>query len=171
MLTIRHYPDPVLARPARPVKRIDRDFLRLIEQMFETMYEEHGVGLAAPQVGESLRMCVVNCTPEEGGEIVLINPVLLESSGEATEEEGCLSVPGIRSKVSRPDRIKVRAYDRKGVEIELEASGLEARAIQHELDHLDGQLFFQRLNEAARMTFKERLKALEKEYHDGKEGG
>ena len=161
VLTVRTYPDPVLDKRAGSVKRIDRDLLRLAEEMFETMYEEHGVGLAAPQVGESIRMCVVNCTDSADGEMVLINPVITEATGEETSEEGCLSVPGVHANVTGAARIRVRAYDRNGKEIEIEADGLQARALQHELDHLNGRLFFQLLGEAARMTVKGRLRTLE----------
>ena len=164
MLKVRTYPDDVLGKKAKPVKRIDKDFLRLVDEMFETMYDEHGVGLAAPQVGESLRFCVANCTGKKEDELVLINPVVVESSGEHTDEEGCLSVPGVRAKITRAERIKVKAYDRHGREIELEADGLHARCIQHELDHLNGRLFFQRLNEAARMAVNAGLKTLEDEF-------
>lgn len=164
MLKVRTYPADVLSKKAKPVKRIDKEFLRLVDEMFDTMYEERGVGLAAPQVGESLRFCVVNCTGKKEDEIALINPVIVESSGEETEEEGCLSLPGVRGKVTRPAQIKVKAYDRNGREIEIEADGLHARCIQHELDHLNGRLFFQRLNEAARMTVNGQLKTLEDEF-------
>ena len=164
MLKVRTYPADVLTKKAKPVKRIDKEFLHLVDEMFDTMYEESGVGLAAPQVGESLRFCVLNCTGKEADEITLINPVIVESSGEETDEEGCLSLPGVRGKVTRPAQIKVKAYDRNGREIEIEADGLHARCIQHELDHLNGRLFFQRLNEAARMTVNGQLKTLEDEF-------
>ena len=169
MLKVHTYPDEVLGAKAKPVKRIDTDLLKLIDRMFETMYAEQGVGLAAPQIGESVRLCVLNCTGKKEGERVLINPVIVERSGEHTDEEGCLSVPGARAKVTRAEKVKVRAYDRRGEEIELEADGLLARCIQHELDHLSGRLFFQRLNEAARMTLNSRLKQLEDEHEEGPE--
>ena len=164
MLKVRTYPADVLSKKTKPVKRIDKEFLRLVDEMFDTMYEESGVGLAAPQVGESLRFCVVNCTGKEADELTLINPVIIESSGEHTDEEGCLSLPGIRAKVTRPEQIKVKAYDRNGREIVIEADGLHARCIQHELDHLNGRLFFQLLNDAARMTINGQLKTLEDEF-------
>ena len=168
MLKIRTYPEPVLTKPAQPVTRIDRKLLRLAAQMFETMYEDKGVGLAAPQVGESVRMCVLNTAGKSDGELVLINPVIVEaSSDEVTAEEGCLSVPGIRSNVARSARIKVHAYDLTGKEVEIEAEGLDARCLQHEIDHLNGRLFFQRLNEAARMVINSRIKALEEKYKKG----
>lgn len=164
MLTVRTYPDEVLSAKAKTVKRIDKEFLRLVDEMFETMYEEHGVGLAAPQIGESVRLCVLNCTGKKEDEIVLINPVIVESGGEHTDEEGCLSVPGVRANVTRAAQIKVKAYDRHGRAVELEADGLHARCIQHELDHLDGRLFFHKLNDAARMTINAQLKELEDDF-------
>jgi len=164
MLTVRTYPDEVLSAKAKVVKRIDKEFLRLVDEMFETMYEEHGVGLAAPQIGESIRLCVLNCTGKKEDEIVLINPVIVESGGEHTDEEGCLSVPGVRANVTRAAQIKVKAYDRHGRAVELEADGLHARCIQHELDHLDGRLFFHKLNDAARMTINAQLKELEDDF-------
>ena len=164
MLTVRTYPDEVLSAKAKTVKRIDKELLRLVDEMFETMYEEHGVGLAAPQIGESVRLCVLNCTGKKEDEIVLINPVIVESGGEHTDEEGCLSVPGVRANVTRAAQIKVKAYDRHGRAVELEADGLHARCIQHELDHLDGRLFFHGLNDAARMTINAQLKELEDDF-------
>ena len=163
MLTVRTYPDRVLRKKAQPVRTIDKNFLRLIDEMFETMYEVRGVGLAAPQVGESLRACVVNCTGKPEDELVLINPVIVEATGEETDEEGCLSLPGVHGNVPRAARVKVQAYDRNGKEIEIEASGLHARCLQHEIDHLNGRLFFQTLNEAARIAINSQLKALEED--------
>ena len=163
MLKVRTYPDKVLTTKAKAVKRINKDFLKLVDEMFETMYEEKGVGLAAPQIGESIRVCIVNCTGKKEDEVVLINPVIVESSGERTDEEGCLSVPGVRANVTRAEQIKIKAYDRHGREIELEADGLHACCIQHELDHLNGRLFFHRLNDAARMTINPQLPELKDE--------
>ena len=168
MLKVVSYPDPILGERARPIERIDGRLLQLAKEMFETMYEDRGIGLAAPQVGQGVRMCVVNCTGKSDGEIVLINPVVAETGGgEVTEEEGCLSVPGIRSKVTRFAEVRVRAYDPDGNELDIEADGLEARCLQHEIDHLNGRLFFQRLNEAAKMTIRHRLKKLEETFQKG----
>ena len=164
MLKVRTYPDAVLSRRAAPVKRIDGEFLGLIREMFGTMYREKGIGLAAPQVGESLQVCVINCTGKKDGELVLINPVIIDSSGEVSDEEGCLSVPGIRSNVTRAEHVKVRGYDQHGNEVEIEADGLQARCLQHELDHLAGRLFVDRLGEAARMAIRPGLKALEEQH-------
>jgi len=164
MLTIREYPDPILSRRTSPVSEIDRNLRHLIEEMFGTMYEGRGVGLAAPQVGEGIRLCVLNCKGKPDGELILINPVIVSATGEATDEEGCLSVPGIRSKVTRAERVTVRAYDQNGKELELEADGLEARALQHETDHLNGRLFFQLLSEPGRMAIRRQLKQLEQQF-------
>ena len=164
MLKVRKYPDPVLARPAQPVRRIDAQLRSLVEEMFETMHKEKGVGLAAPQVGQSIRLSVVNPTGKKGDGLILINPVIVESSGEQLEEEGCLSVPGIRTNVPRAAHVRVRAYGPDGDELDIEADGLLARVFQHELDHLNGRLFFHRLNDAARMTIRARLKALEDKF-------
>ena len=164
MLKVHIYPDPILGRPAGQIKRIDRQLLQLVREMFETMYAKHGVGLAAPQVGQSIRVCVLNCTGETDGELALINPLILEMTGEHTDEEGCLSIPGIRSNVTRAERVKVRAYNTKGEEFEIDADGLQSRAFQHEIDHLDGRLFLQRLSQAARMIVNSDLKALEEQF-------
>jgi peptide deformylase len=165
MLKVRAYPDPVLAIRSKPVQTIDRRLRQLVDEMFETMYEEHGVGLAAPQVGESLRLCVVNCSGESDGELVLVNPVVVETAGkDVASEEGCLSVPGIRTNVIRPERVKVRAFDLTGQELEIDADDLEARCLQHEIDHLNGQLFIQRLSEASRMAIRRQIRKLESDY-------
>jgi peptide deformylase len=165
MLKVRAYPDPVLAIRSKPVQTIDRRLRQLVDEMFETMYEERGVGLAAPQVGESLRLCVVNCSGESDGELVLVNPVVVETAGkDVASEEGCLSVPGIRTNVIRPERVKVRAFDLTGQELEIDADDLEARCLQHEIDHLNGQLFIQRLSETSRMAIRRQIRKLESDY-------
>ena len=167
MLKVYVYPDPVLICKAKPVQTINRHLRRLVDEMFETMYEERGVRLAAPQVGKGIRLCVINCTGDEADALVLINPQIIEASEEqVTDEEGCLSVPGIRSNVTRPERVKVRAYDVDGNKLELDADGLQARCLQHEIDHLNGRLFFQRLGSAARMLIGRRIKRLEEEFKD-----
>ncbi len=165
MLEIRTYPEPVLRRRAQPVKRIDRELLSLVSDMLETMYAEDGIGLAAPQIGESIRLCVLNVTGGADGELVLINPVVVEQSDdEVAEEEGCLSLPGVRADVLRPERVKVNAFDQRGQEINIDAGGLEARCLQHEIDHLDGRMFIDRLNHAKQMLLRPQLKRLEKEF-------
>ena len=159
---------PVLrarAKPVDPSAIRTPEFQRLIDDMFETMREYQGVGLAAPQIHESLRLFVAGfaSSPEDEDDpdrrvplMALVNPEISPASGEVVEDwEGCLSIPDIRGKVPRATRISVRAYDRRGKRIELEASGFTARVIQHETDHLDGVLFFDRMNSFGTLTFLE----------------
>jgi peptide deformylase len=144
---ILKYGDDTLHSPARPVDAITPDIDRLIVDMTETMYAVPGVGLAAPQVGVPLRICVIDLSVgrDPNGLIVLINPEFVEREGMQLEDEGCLSVPGFNATVVRPARVVVRALDRNGTEFEQEGAGLLARAFQHELDHLDGTLFVDKL--------------------------
>jgi peptide deformylase len=141
------YPDPILERPARVVERFDGELAGLVRDLAETMYDAPGIGLAAPQVGVGLRVAVVDVSPgtAESRLHVLVNPRIVESAGRVVGEEGCLSIPGLTEKVERPERIRVAAADAAGAPFELEASGLLARACCHEIDHLDGVLFFRRL--------------------------
>ena len=139
---IRTLGDPILTKPCREVKDLTPRLKELIEDMWETMYEAGGVGLAAPQVGVLRRICIVDIGEEnEGKPYVLINPEILESSGSVTADEGCLSYPGKAGKVTRPEHVKIRAFDENMEEFEVEADGMEARAFCHELDHLDGQMY------------------------------
>ena len=149
--TIRTFGDPVLKQRAKDVTDIDGDLLSVVDTMFETMYEARGVGLAAPQVGISLRVFVVDC-PEDPEDpesplfrFVAVNPEILAASGEILSEEGCLSMPGVRESVKRHERVQLAALDADGKRFEITAGGLVARAIQHEMDHLDGRLFVDRL--------------------------
>lgn len=144
---IVRYPAPVLQTPAALVTTFDAELDRLIDDMVDTMYAAPGIGLAAPQIGVSLRVCVIDLTVgRRGGELlVLINPEVISREGLQTEEEGCLSVPGFDATVARPAKAVVKALDRKGTERTIEGTGLLARALQHELDHLDGALFLDRL--------------------------
>lgn len=135
---IRKYGDDVLRKKCREVEQIDRRLLTLIKDMFETMYEADGVGLAAPQVGILKRLFVIDIGD---GPLVFINPEILETSGSQTDEEGCLSIPGRMEEVTRPNYVKARAINEKGEVFEIEAEELLARAILHENDHLDGTLF------------------------------
>lgn len=136
---IRTIGDEILRKHCKPVKEITPRIEDLVEDMFETMYEACGVGLAAPQVGVLKQIVVIDV--EDGNQYVLINPEILETSGSQTGSEGCLSVPGKSGVVTRPDHVKVRAYDCEMKEFELEGDGLLARAICHECDHLNGDLF------------------------------
>ena len=145
---IRRIGDPCLNKICKPVVKMTENLNLLIDDLFETMYEAKGVGLAAPQVGILRRICVVDVM--DGDPIVLINPELVESSGEQTDDEGCLSVPGKVASVTRPDHVLVKAVDMDMQPITIEGDGLRARAILHEMDHLDGVLYGQRANEPYR---------------------
>ena len=144
--TIREMGDEILNKVCKEVKAMTPRTEELIEDMFETMYEANGVGLAAPQVGILKRICVIDCTGEDP--IVLINPVILETDGEQCGQEGCLSVPGKAGQVTRPNYVKVKAQDVDMEWFELEGEELLARAICHELEHLDGHLYVERVEGA-----------------------
>jgi peptide deformylase len=144
-MQIRTIGDPVLRTKAKSIDEVTKKINDLIDNMFDTMYEEDGIGLAAPQVGILKRIAVVDI--REGNKVVLINPEIIEEEGKAIREEGCLSIPGETGDVIRAEKVKVRSLDRDGNEVEFEAEGLEARAIQHEIDHLDGILFIDKVVE------------------------
>jgi peptide deformylase len=149
---IRLLGDPVLRKRAVEKEAVDEKTRELMEDMFDTMYAEGGVGLAAPQVGESVRVIVLDGDIDRYGEerIALVNPVITSHEAEVEEEEGCLSIPGLREKVRRWERVRVTGLDPEGRVVELEAGDLLARAIQHEIDHLDGILFIDRLSSLKR---------------------
>ena len=140
---IREYGDEVLARPCKEVKEVTPRIRELVDDMFETMYDANGVGLAAPQVGVLKRIVVIDCTGENPH--LLINPVILETDGEQTGYEGCLSLPGKSGVVTRPNYVKVKAFDIDMKPFELEGTELLARAICHELDHLDGHMYVEKV--------------------------
>jgi peptide deformylase len=157
VLKVRRYGDAVLRRRARPVDAVTPEIRRLVADMTDTMYDEVGIGLAAPQVGHSLRLMVVG--DEEGrGVQALVNPVITESGGSVTAEEGCLSLPGIFADVTRAQWVKLEAQDLDGMPVSLTARGLRARVFQHEIDHLDGVLFIDRLDPVTRDRVKRRIK-------------
>ncbi len=141
LLQILHYPDDRLRTIAKPVKAVNSTVQRIVDDMFETMYAEEGIGLAATQVDIHQRIIVIDVSENRDQRVVLINPELLEKSGETGIEEGCLSIPGYRGFVPRAERVKVRALNREGDSFELETTGLLAICIQHEMDHLMGKLF------------------------------
>jgi peptide deformylase len=143
--TIREYGDDVLAKECREVKEITPRVKELVEDMLDTMYEANGVGLAAPQVGVLKRIVVIDVSPEADQPLVMINPTILESSGEQTGYEGCLSIPGKSGVVTRPNYVRVKALDRDMNEFELEAEELFARAICHECEHLDGHMYVEKV--------------------------
>lgn len=146
------FPDPILQQPAEPVTVFDAELRKLVDDMFTSMYDAQGIGLAAPQIGISKRLTVIDLSFQKKPEdkIVLINPEVIEIKGKQVEEEGCLSLPEIRDRVVRAAEVKVRAQDAEGKPIEVEGSELLARAIQHEIDHLDGILFIFRLSRLKR---------------------
>lgn len=157
------YPDPVLRKKAKPLTQINKEVYQKVEQMVELMYQSQGVGLAAPQVGWSIRLVIIDTESNKNEETVFINPVIIEESGETNKEEGCLSFPGIRSKIIRAQRIKAHAYNLKGQKLEIVAEGLTARAWQHEIDHLNGTLFIDRMSPASRLAVSHQLKELERD--------
>jgi peptide deformylase len=157
VLKVRRYGDPVLRRRALPIEEVTPEIRTIIADMTETMYDEVGVGLAAPQVGVSLRLIVVG--DEEGkGVQALVNPVIVEQGGQATSEEGCLSIRGIFAPVTRALWVRVEARDQDGKPVTIAARGLRARVLQHELDHLDGILFLDRLDPVTRDRIKRKIK-------------
>lgn len=147
----------MLRRRAEPVGEITPEIRKLVEDMVDTMYDEVGIGLAAPQVGVSLRLIVVG---DEGGQGVraLVNPLLVDQGGQATAEEGCLSIPGVFAQVTRADWVRVEAHDLEGRPLRVEGRGLLARVLQHEMDHLDGVLFIDRLDPVTRDRIKRKIR-------------
>jgi len=156
ILEIKEYGEPDLREKALPVKEITPEILNLIKDMAETMYTASGVGLAASQVGVLKRIILVD--GEEDELIVLINPVIIKSEGEVVEEEGCLSVPDIYSQVKRSSKVTIKALNDNGDLIEITKEGLTARALQHEIDHLDGILFIDRIGRMERQILLNKLK-------------
>jgi len=143
---IRLYGDPVLREESAPVESFDGELQRLIDDLVETMYEADGIGLAAPQIGVPLRVFVYDIRDDDVEAGVLLNPEIVETAGAVRDEEGCLSLPGLTEIVERADSIVVRGLDAEGREIEIAAEGLLSRCLQHESDHLDGVLFFDRVS-------------------------
>jgi peptide deformylase len=159
------WPDPILKKTASPVAKVDDEIRRLIDDMAETMYAAEGVGLAAPQVGVSKRIVVIDTSPRQEGQhlLHLVNPEIVKAEGETTYTEGCLSVPGEAEDVERAARVWVKALDRDGKPIEVVGEGLLAIALQHELDHLDGVLFVDHLSSLKRELIRKRMKKLKAE--------
>ncbi len=173
-LQIIHYPHPTLRHPSKPLKRVDAELRKIVAQMFELMYEHEGVGLAANQVDLPYRLFVANVEGKAEAtesEFVFINPVLSGGRGQAEDDEGCLSIPGVYAPVTRNETIKVEAYDLAGNEIRLEAEGLMARILQHETDHLDGTLFIDRLGPAQLAAVREQLEEFELDFQSRRETG
>jgi peptide deformylase len=156
--------DPVLETPAKPVDKFDEELQKLVTDMFESMYAARGVGLAAPQIGISLRLAVIDVTDGKNPEakIVCANPEIIHAEGEQREEEGCLSLPGFRGYVARPQYVTVRAQDATGTQFEMRGEQLLARAFCHEIDHLHGTLFIAHLGMLKRDMIKRKIRKLKK---------
>jgi peptide deformylase len=165
VLKILKYGEPVLEKPSDPVSDFSStDLKQLIEDMFETMYAAKGVGLAAPQVGISQRLTVIDISvgEDESKKIVLINPEIVSREGSQVGEEGCLSIPGFREPVTRALKVTVKAHNEKGEQIEVSGDELLARALQHEIDHLNGKLFINHLSSLKREIIRRKIKKLQK---------
>ena len=156
-LRILEFPDPRLRKKAKPVETVDAEINTLIDDMFETMYDAPGIGLAATQVDVHRRLLVADVSNDKNDPWVLINPVIVEQDGVEVTEEGCLSVPGYYEEVQRAEHIRVRYLNREGEEVESEFDGLLAVCVQHEMDHLEGKLFVDYLSEAKRQRIRKRL--------------
>ena len=168
------YPHPTLRHKSKPLKRVDRELKQIVAEMFELMYADDGIGLAANQVDLPYRLFVMNVKgdpAEEGEARAFLNPVITRKSGSAEAQEGCLSLPGIWAPVRRPEKIVVTAYGMDGNEFCLEMDGLYARAVQHEVDHHDGVLFIDRLSEANQLAVREDLEALVQQFETSRRLG
>ena len=171
-LSIIEYPHPTLRIRSKPIRRVDQELRDIAAQMLELMYEADGVGLAANQVDLPLRLFVANPSGErEGEELVLLNPELQMPKGSETGQEGCLSLPGLSGQVKRPASVRLSAYDLKGNPVERVVDGFLARVLQHENDHLDGVLFFDRLSEEARSELDDQLMELESDFRAKQRSG
>lgn len=158
------YGDPVLEKPAATVTVFDAELQKLLDDMFESMYEAHGVGLAAPQIGISKRIAVIDVTFKEDpdAKLVLVNPEIIKVEGRQTQQEGCLSIPDFRENVTRPKRVTVRAQNAKGEWFEHTGEDLLARALMHETDHLNGKLYISHISALKRDFMKRKIKKLQK---------
>ena len=154
---ILHFPDSRLRNVAGPVEKVDDEIRQLVDDMFETMYDAPGLGLAAIQINVPQRVIVIDISEDKSEPLCLINPEILEKEGEESMDEGCLSVPEIYETVTRAEKIRVRALDRDGKSFEMDADGLLAVCIQHEIDHLDGKLFVDYLSNLKRQRIRKKL--------------
>jgi peptide deformylase len=173
-MKIVHYPHPALRHAAKPVSSIDKDLHLQIGRMMELMYEAKGLGLAAPQVALPFQLLVMNVTGDPTKpecEEVYLNPVIVERRGSVDDEEGCLSFPGLYQKIRRAKTVKIHAYDLKGQPVEKVVSDLEARAWQHEIDHLNGVLFIDKMGAIARLTSRTAVKNFERVFRQAQERG
>jgi peptide deformylase len=170
ILEIKKYPEKVLKEKAAPVENIDSVLVQLMDDMVETMHCARGIGLAANQVGVTKKLCVLDLGLREDKVplIVLLNPIIAEKEGAVDADEGCLSIPGYLTSIRRAEKVLVKGVNREGKDIEIEAEGLLARALQHEIDHLEGLLFIDRMSPIRREFFKRRYKKLLRESADRK---
>jgi peptide deformylase len=159
------YGDPVLEKPAAPITVFDDDLRKMVEDMFESMYAARGVGLAAPQIGISKRVAVIDVTFKEdpNAKIVLVNPEIVHTEGRLTSNEGCLSLPEFRENVTRPRKVTARGQDTEGKTIEVTGEDLLARALVHETDHLNGKLYFNHISALKRDMMKRKIRKLMKQ--------
>ncbi|AFI83109.1 peptide deformylase [Methylophaga nitratireducenticrescens] len=162
-LNILHFPDPRLRLKAKPIEKVTDEIRQLAHNMLETMYDAPGIGLAATQVNEQKRLIVIDVSEDKSSPLFLINPELIETEGEREFEEGCLSVPEAYETVTRADTIRVRALDLQGETFEMDADGILATCIQHEIDHLEGKLFVDYLSNLKRQRIKKRLEKHQKQ--------
>ena len=165
ILKIVKYPDPILSRPGEPITEFNDELRKLIADMFETMYAEQGIGLAAPQVGASIRLMVIDLSVGKApkDKLVLINPEIIFTDGKLYEEEGCLSFPEIREKVARHDKVRIRAQDEKGKWFEMDGVDVLSRCFQHEIDHVDGMLFIFRMSALKRDLNLRKIRKMQRE--------
>jgi peptide deformylase len=167
-LSVIHYPHPTLRHVSKPLKRVDADLKRWIAEMFDLMYENEGVGLAANQVDLPYRVFVANVEGDRNhpdAECVFINPVIIRGSGAVEKEEGCLSIPGVYAPVTRKEKVTVQAYNLAGEEVAGDFEGLFARIMQHEIDHLDGRLFIDRIEPLRRADLSGQLQEFEIDFN------
>ena len=168
VLDVLIYPDENLAKVCEPVEKVDDALRTFIDDMFETMYDHEGIGLAAPQVNVLKRVITIDIEGDKTNQIVLINPEILASSGETGIEEGCLSIPGCRALVPRKEKLTVKALNRDGEEFTLDADGLLAICIQHEIDHLNGVLFVDHISQLKRQRIRDKMVKLKKQIERAK---
>lgn len=171
---IIQYPHPTLRHVSKPLKRVDQELASAVREMFELMYEAKGIGLAANQVDLPYRLFVINLASDpaaEDQEFAFLNPVLTGRKGNAEAEEGCLSLPGVYGDVKRSERVTLNAFNLSGQELTMELDGLFARAVQHEIDHLDGILFIDRLSPTGEMAMRDALADFEAQFEGMRERG
>lgn len=172
-MEIVHYPHPTLRYKSKPVKRVNSELKKIVDEMFELMYEASGLGLAANQVNLGIRLFVMNESGEkgEGEELVFLNPVISKPKGSEERQEGCLSLPDLYGNVVRPREVQVQGYSLKGEPFDQRVDGLMGRIIQHETDHLDGVLFIDRMKESAREQASGEIEEFEIEFRSQREAG